>query len=451
MSGSEKENSFMRAISYNRRQVCQMGLSGLASLALLGAAGCGGSGGAATPTQTKTLQLIFWGPASRNKLTRKAIDLFHSAHPEIDIHSEFTDFSSYWNKLSTEIAGGTIPDLIQMDMKYVSQYVKQNLLLDMTNVISDKSINLSDFDQSLLASSEDNKVVYGIPLGGNYECLIYDADLLKQAGVQAPPANMTWDAFGTYAGEISKALAKERISGTVDASGDIAVFEIWLRQRGKEMFTTDGKLGYDAQDVGDWFNYWSGLRKSGACAPAAVQATVSSSSGPATSLLIEKKVAICAAHSNQFESYQTLTKHQLMLQNVPTGPQPGQYLKASMLMSISSKTKYTKEAASFIDFIINDPGGVKALGLDRGVPGGEKARAALTPTLTAPQKAVMAFVDQLVKSDQNRPKNVLDPAGAGDIQTALGRVSQSVSFGKTSISAGATTFMSDSQKALARA
>jgi multiple sugar transport system substrate-binding protein len=262
---------------------------------------------------------------------------------------------------------------------------------------------------------------------------------------------MTWDAFGTYAGEISKALAKERISGTVDASGDIAVFEIWLRQRGKEMFTTDGKLGYDAQDVGDWFNYWSGLRKSGACAPAAVQATVSSSSGPATSLLIEKKVAICAAHSNQFESYQTLTKHQLMLQNVPTGPQPGQYLKASMLMSISSKTKYTKEAASFIDFIINDPGGVKALGLDRGVPGGEKARAALTPTLTAPQKAVMAFVDQLVKSDQNRPKNVLDPAGAGDIQTALGRVSQSVSFGKTSISAGATTFMSDSQKALARA
>jgi multiple sugar transport system substrate-binding protein len=63
----------------------------------------------------------------------------------------------------------------------------------------------------------------------------------------------------------------------------------------------------------------------------------------------------------------------------------------------------------------------------------------------------MAFVDQLGKSDQNRPKNVLDPAGAGDIQTALGRVSQAVSFGKTSVSAGAATFMSDSQKALARA
>jgi multiple sugar transport system substrate-binding protein len=436
--------------SYGRRQFCQFGLSGLAGLTLWSVAGCGGGGTTTSSGGNKTLQLVFWGPASRNKLTRKAITLYQNAHPDISIHSEFTDFTSYWNKLSTEIAGGTIPDLIQMDMKYVAQYVKQGLLLNMTSMISDKTVDLSDFDQNLLANSEDNQKAYGIPLGGNYECLIYDADLVKQAGVAAPPATMTWEAFGAYTAQLSKALAQDKIFGTVDSSGDIAVLEIWIRQRGKELFTADGKLGYTAEDIADWFNYWSGLRKSGACAPAAVQATVASTSGPATSLIIQKKVVFNAAHSNQFESYQTLTKHQLSLQGIPTGQQPGQYLAPSMLMSISSKSKYAKESANFINFLINDPKGVQALGLDRGVPGGEKARTALTSTLTATQKAVLAYVDQMAHSDQNRPKSVLDPAGAGDVQTALGRAAQAVSFGKVSVMAGANAFYSDSQKALTR-
>lgn len=440
----------MNGISYTRRQACQLGLRGLAGLTVLGLAGCGG-GTTSGAGGSKTLQLIFWGPASRNKLTQKAIKLYQSAHSDIAIHSEFTDFTSYWNKLSTEVASGTIPDLIQMDLKYVVQYVKQGILLDMASLVNDKTIDLSDFDQSMLAASEYNQKIYGIPLGGNYECFIYDADLVKQAGVAAPPAAMTWEAFGEYAGQLSKALAKNKIFGTTDCSGDIAVFEIWLRQRGKEMFTADGKLAYDAQDVAEWFNYWNGLRKAGACAPAAVQATVASTSGPAQSLLIEQKTVFAAAHSNQFESYQTLTKHQLVLQDVPTGQQPGQYNKPSMLMSISAKSKYTKEAASFINFIINDSKGVQALSLDRGIPGAAKARTALAPTLTAVQKAVLTFTDQVSHSNQIRPKTVLDPAGAGDIQTALGRIAQSVSFGKLSATAGAASFMSDSQKALARA
>lgn len=277
----------MSKISYSRRQVCQFGLCSLAGLSLLGA-------GTPTVPISKTLRFIFWGPASRDKLTKKATDLYHSLHPDITISSEFTDFSSYWNKLNTEVAGGTIPDLIQMDIKYVAQYAKKGLLLDMTSIIANKTIDLSDFDPSLLASSKLNQKAYGIPTGGNCMCLVYDADLVKKAGVHAPPATMTWEAFAGYTAQLSKALALNKIFGTADSSGDIAVFEIWIRQHGKELFTADGKLGYTAQDVADWFNYWSGLRKSGACASAEVQASVSSTSGPTTSLIIQKKVVFTA-------------------------------------------------------------------------------------------------------------------------------------------------------------
>src|SRR5579883_3612992 len=106
----------MSRISYTRRQVCQLGLSSLVGLSLLDLAGCGSSSGGAA---SETLQLSFWGPASRNKLTQAAIKAFHQEHPSITIHSWFADFSVYFNQLNTQIASGNIPDLIQMDMSYV--------------------------------------------------------------------------------------------------------------------------------------------------------------------------------------------------------------------------------------------------------------------------------------------------------------------------------------------
>src|SRR5258708_957435 len=69
----------MSRISYTRRQVCQLGLSGLAGLTMLDLAACGNS----TPTTTGnnsnpnvTLQLSFWGAASRNTLTEAAIKAY---------------------------------------------------------------------------------------------------------------------------------------------------------------------------------------------------------------------------------------------------------------------------------------------------------------------------------------------------------------------------------------
>ena len=259
----------MSRILYTRRQACRLGWSGVAGLAMLDLAACG------SPTtstvaggSSETLQLSFWGDASRNKLTRSAITSFQQSHNGITINSWFADFNSYFNKLNTQIAGGGIPDLIQMDMAYVAQYVNQHELLDLTSLTDDKTIDLSDFDQGLLANSEDNKVIYGIPLGGNYECMIYDTQIIQDAGLSAPPKSWTWADFADYTTKISKALAAKKIVGTQDSSSAIDIFEIWVRQHGRELYTTDGKIAFTADDAASWFSYWSDLRKAGGCASA---------------------------------------------------------------------------------------------------------------------------------------------------------------------------------------
>src|SRR6185437_11294138 len=161
---------------YTRRQAVRLGLGSLGSLALLDLAACGGS---TTAASGETLQMSFWGNASRNKLTRKAIQAFQQKHTNITINSWYVDFTVYFNKLNTQIAGGSAPDLIQMDMSYLAEFDKNHLLLDLTPYINDKTIDLSKFDAGLMKSSEDNGVPYGIALGGNYECMAYDTNLVQ--------------------------------------------------------------------------------------------------------------------------------------------------------------------------------------------------------------------------------------------------------------------------------
>jgi multiple sugar transport system substrate-binding protein len=442
----------MSRISYTRRQVCQLGISGLVGLTMLDLAACGSSTPVgSTSASSVTLELSFWGAASRNKLTQAAIKAYQKdGNSNVKINSWFAAFSTYFTKLNTQIASGTSPDLIQMDMGYVKQYADEKQILDLTALVNDKTFDLSDFDQTLLADSEYNGVLYGIPLGGNYECMMYNTQMIQEAGVGAPPTTWTWDEFATYAGKVSKALSAKQIYGTADASGAMDMFEIWVRSNGHDLYTSDGKAGFSQDDVTTWFEYWDAMRKAGVCASAQVQAT-DTSAGPATALISKGKAAFATAHSNQFSGFQTLVTDTLMLQFVPTGQQVGNYLKSSMLISIAANTKNTQEAAKFIQFLITNPDGVKAIGLDRGIPGSARAIAALTPTLKSADQAVINYAASVVSNKQVRPKTILDPAAAGKVLTSLGTVSQSVGFGKLSPAAGASQFFQSAQQTLAGA
>ena len=362
-----------------------------------------GNGNGSNPNVT--MQLAFWGAASRNKLTQAAINAYQKdGHSNIKIKSWFAGFSTYFTKLNTQIASGSSPDLIQMDMGYVKQYADEKQILNLTSLVNNKTFDLSDFDQTLLADSEYNGVLYGIPLGGNYECMLYNSKALQEAGVGTPPTTWTWDDFASYAGKISKALSSKQIYGTSDASGAMDMFEIWVRSNGHDLYTTNGQTGFTQDDVQTWFEYWDAMRKAGACAPAQLQAT-DTSAGPATALISKGKTAFATAHTN--------------------------------------------EAAKFIQFLITNPAGVKAIGLDRGTPGSARAIAALTPKLKPADQAVIDYSAAMVSNKQGRPKTILDPAAAGKVLTDLGTVSQSVGFGKLSPAAGASQFFQNTQKTLA--
>ncbi len=433
---------------YNRRDAIKVGLGGLASVSTLGLVACNSTVSAPVVAGPALMHMIFWGTSTRNKLTQKAINLFHNQYPDTTITSQYTTFVDVWNVLDKLVAEGKAPDLIQMDMRYLARYVRSGLMLDLTQLIYNEKIDLSDFDPLMLDGSKANNSLYGIPLGGNYQCLLYDTVLLDRAGVGAVPNGMSWQVFGEYVTEIARAFGKS-VYGTSDASGDISVYEIWVRQRGKELYTVDGRLAFDEQDAGEWFDYWIQLRNSGGCVPAQVQAVASGTSGPANSPLVHGKSIFAIPHSNEFEAYQSFAKHKINLAALPLGPEAGLYFKPSQLICISAKTPYAAEAAQFIDFIINDPKGIKAIGIERGIPGALKAQALLGPSFTTAQREEVTFTNAISNSSFVRVKEVLDPPAASQIATIFGNVAGEISFKRTTVTNGVKAFFTAAQKVLA--
>ena len=133
-----------------------------------------------------TLSLCWWGNQTRNDVTKKAVDLYMEQNPNVEIKVEFTDWSGYWDKLSAMAAGGNLPDIIQMDYSYLQQYQQSGQLADLSQFIDSGVIDTSKIADSVIDSGSIDGTCYALSLGSNAPMMVYDKEIVEQAGVELP-------------------------------------------------------------------------------------------------------------------------------------------------------------------------------------------------------------------------------------------------------------------------
>jgi multiple sugar transport system substrate-binding protein len=394
------------------------------------------------------LRMFWWGSRERAERTEKANKLFQEKNPGLTITGETLGWTDYWPRLATQTAGRNAPDVIQMDYRYIYEYARRGALLPLDPYVS-KGLNLADFSEAAVDSGKVDKKIFGVSLGLNSTAQLYDKDLIASLGLKPPTHETTWAQIGDLAAEITKAVKKPGFFGMFDGGRYEPTLEVWMRQRGKALYTEDGKLGFDVSDIGEWFAYWHDLRKRGAIASAEVAALDMGEID--TSLLTLGKTAIVFAHSNQLVGFQAVVKSRLGMTMYPSGgagAKYGQYLKPSMLLSISARTRYPEAAVKVLDFYVANQDAGMILGVERGVPASSVVRKAVEPSLDELGNAMASYVAFV--SDKVSPLPAPPPQGAGEIQTVLRRVNEQIGFGRLSVSDGAKQFMSESAAILAR-
>jgi multiple sugar transport system substrate-binding protein len=416
--------------------------SGAAAAAYLGTAGLGRA-------DAIKLRMAWWGGQVRVQLTTKALQLYTKEHPGTTIDTEYLGWDDYWPRLSTETAGGNSPDVLQMDIEYLAEYASRGVLVDLGPYIP-SALQVSDFDKAVIDNGKVNGKLYAISAGVNAVAILYDKTAYEEAGVTPPGHSTTWDELAQNAAEFTKKTKHAGMFGATDESGAEPVLETWLRQRGKQLYDTDGKLAYDADDVADWFKMWADMRASAAVPPADV--TALDHNNVDTSLIAQGRAALTFENSNEYVAYSGLIKGEMGMAPYPkVGPdgKGGLYIKPSQFFSVSSQSKLPDASVALINFLLTDPGATAILSTERGIPSSAAVRDKLRPTLDKADKLMLDYISNL--GDLAGPLPPPNPPGGGEVTTALLKASQEVAFGAKSPADSAASYIATAKEILSRA
>jgi multiple sugar transport system substrate-binding protein len=121
------------------------------------------------------------------------IAAFEAQHPDIRVKVETAPFDQYFTKLQTLIAGGTPPDVFELNYENFVSYASRGALLDLTPLVSGEPDFANRFyPRAYEAFSREGKQ-FGLPASFSNVVLFYNKELFDAAGVAYPASDWTWD------------------------------------------------------------------------------------------------------------------------------------------------------------------------------------------------------------------------------------------------------------------
>jgi multiple sugar transport system substrate-binding protein len=430
------------------------------SMSMLLTAACSSGGGgnasggakpaetpAAKPAEPVKLRMAWWGGQSRHDYTLKVIELYQQKNPNVKIEAEYAPFDDYWKKLAPQAAANQLPDIIQMDISYLTQYSERNQLADLTPYTKNNLLNVADVSKNALSGGEVGGKLFAMNLGVNALYSMIDTEALKKLNIPVPSKNWTWAEYEQMA---AKAKEAGKMAGGFAFRHDV-FFPYFLRTQGQKMYKEDGTaLAYaDDKLFVDYFKRYQGYYDKGYFLTLDKEALKKST--PEEDEVLLGNNVMSNAWSNQFLSVANLAKRPLEMYPLPfDNNNKGLFLKPSMYFSVAASSKQKEEATKFINFWINDIEANKIIKGERGVPVSSKVKDALKPLLTENEQKIFDYVAWAEKPENSSPMDPPSPVGAAEIEKMLRDLSEQILYKKISIEDAAAKFRKDANAVLAK-
>jgi multiple sugar transport system substrate-binding protein len=217
------------------------------------------------------VKLTFWswmtGDTDKAIQTEMVAD-FMKQNPNIAVDLQFIDYSEYWDKLLTSVAGGTSPDIASLEPMRLPGYASKGALLDLTDRLAAWGAK-DDFFSGLWVSNSWNNKIYGLPWHASDFILYYNTDLLKAAGFDAPPKD--WDELKKMAIATTKKTGDPQtdvygyVPDLTSPSGVMFNWVPYLWSAGGDLLTPDGKAAaFNSTQGVQSLNLFVDLYKAGA-------------------------------------------------------------------------------------------------------------------------------------------------------------------------------------------
>lgn len=296
-----------------------------------------------------TIQYAFWGNPTSIGVEKDIIDAFEKINPKIKVQPIAVAYGDYHTKLLTLIAGGQAPDVMRIDSYYMEDFIKTKALKNISGLIQQDKLEMASYYQSGLLDCKKGSSYYGLPWGTAPCYLFINVKMFKDAGVEIPSVNWTYEDFIRIIKKLTKGsgAGKEYGYGFHTTSYEHILPLVWgnggdIFDRSRKKFMLDQPVAYEKiQEVAD-------LIKAGYC-PDPAQF---SNPDVLNRWMTNYKLAIRIGTATDILSLQKVDNFDFEVLPFPgTAKYPNVTIYKSNVVGISASTKKEKAAWAFLKFL----------------------------------------------------------------------------------------------------
>jgi multiple sugar transport system substrate-binding protein len=122
-----------------------------------------------------------------------AVETLDQMHPEWQLELENTPQSGALEKINTELAGGTLPDVVRLQGLSAQQWIRQNAFLDLSAFLERSGLDLTDFYTGPLDQFRWQDKLWGLPDTAAPEVVFFNRDMFDAAGLAYPNDQWTYE------------------------------------------------------------------------------------------------------------------------------------------------------------------------------------------------------------------------------------------------------------------
>ena len=415
----------------------------------VGAAGllaaCGGNGGAASSTASSaaeaasvaglssdpvTLTMSWWGGESRHNAYQEALKAFSAEHTTITVNPTFAAWSGWEDTMSTKFAGGVAEDVCQINWNWLYNYSKNGQTFIDLNSVSDY-LDLTQWDEAKLAACNVANAQQCVPVSMTGRIFYWNKTTFDKAGISFPT---TLDELMAAGKTFQEKLGDDYYPLHLGAYDRMILMVFYLESKyGKDWADpVTSTLNYTEDEIAEGLAFIKSLVDNHVMMN--LKTYYSANSDTATH---QSNEWITGKIAGIFEWDSAATKYSSALddankdgftvgEEIKFGDNNGGFSKVSMGLAITKTSKYVAEAATLINFLLNEEKGASIMGSECGIPASKAGLkfaqdAGAVKSLVAEANAkVMAFTTN--KLDPLFENNDLKASGTGIYQEVFDNI-----------------------------
>lgn len=382
----------------NLKRALAMGLSVVTVLSLTACGGSNTPSGSATPgtsttpaaegtatpdagnTGDITIRFSWWGGDTRTAAYQEAIKAFEAANKGITIKAEYGAWDGWEKSMSTAFYGKTAPDVNQINWNWIESFSKDGSVFEDLNAYNE-IIDLSQFEQSALDACTVAGELQAIPVALTGRTFFWNKSVFEKAGIDVPASIEDLLAAGKA---FEEKLGKDYYPLALGEYDRMILMVHYLEAKYEKAWVVDGKVNFTEEEVAEGLKFIASLEENHVI-PSSQKLL-----GDGAASLDKNQNWIDGHYAGIFEWDSAVSKYQtaldatqnfeLIVGDALKGMEKGGFTKVALGLAITEGTKYGKECANFIEFLLNGDGAA-IIGSELGVPLSKKGIEAAKATL----------------------------------------------------------------------